>query len=213
MSHSNLAIFHAIGATEDSVEGRRRVIAELSTPDNVDGRRAFRFALENTEREYMVLGLESNQGYESSAVIKDGSSAPPSRLDPMIYYHPTTQPGARLPHVWLNKKVPGKRISTLDLCGKGAFTILTGIGGEAWRSASDKVSQELNITIKVWSIGVDQDFEDPHFQWEDLRGTDEDGCVLVRPDLFVAWRVKSLADASKAADAALSVALRQILSL
>ena len=39
--------------------------------------------------------------------------------DRELYYHPTTWPGARLPHCWLGRG--GHKVSTHDLAGKGRF--------------------------------------------------------------------------------------------
>ena len=36
----------------------------------------------------------------------------------------------------------------------------------------------------------DCDYEDPFGDWARIRGVEDDGAVLVRPDQFVAWRSK-----------------------
>ena len=59
-----------------------------------------------------------------------GRRSPRTRATPSSTTPPTTWPGARLPHCWLERG--GERVSTHDLAGKGRFTLLTGIGGEAW---------------------------------------------------------------------------------
>jgi hypothetical protein len=33
-----------------------------------------------------------------------------------------------------------------------------------------------------------------YLDWEEKAGVEEDGCVLVRPDLFVAWRAERSGD-------------------
>ena len=38
------------------------------------------------------------------------------------------------------------------------------------------------------------DYEDLYGQWCELVGIEMNGCILVRPDLYIAWRSKSLAD-------------------
>ena len=47
-------------------------------------------------------GVELGQRYRSSAVVPDGTPEPEPSRDPELYYHPTTWPGARLPHCWLS---------------------------------------------------------------------------------------------------------------
>ena len=59
----------------------------------------------------------------------------------------TTWPGARLPHVWVFERA-GKKLSTLDLCGHGQFTLLTGIGGEAWVAAAQTLGAEFGLPIR-----------------------------------------------------------------
>ena len=38
------------------------------------------------------------------------------------------------------------------------------------------------------------DYEDLYGQWRELVGIETNGCILVRPDLYIAWRSKSLVD-------------------
>jgi hypothetical protein len=66
------------------------------------------------------------------------------------------------------------------------------------------------VEIKSYSIGWKEDFEDVYFDWARRREVDEDGCVLVRPDRFVAWRSKSMVE-----DCAISLemVMTKILSL
>ena len=82
-------------------------------------------------------------------------------------------------------------MSTLDVAGKGGFTLLTGIGGDGWRKAAEVVHSRLGVKVKVVGIGIGLEWEDVYLEWEEKVCVDEDGCVLVRPDLFVAWRSQS----------------------
>ncbi len=75
----------------------------------------------------------------------DGSPEPSFSRDAELYYHPTTWPGARLPHCWLGKD--GRKVSTHDLAGKGRFALLTGISGQAWVGAAQQVAAQLGIEI------------------------------------------------------------------
>lgn len=84
-------------------------------------------------------------------------------------------------------------LSTHDLAGKGRFCLFTGLGGKAgWREAADKVEQVLQLEIAVYSIGWRQDYEDVFFTWQQKRGVEQKGAVLVRPDRTVAWRSQNL---------------------
>ena len=48
--------------------------------------------------------------------------------------------------------------------------------------------EKLGVGIKGYSIGLGQDWKDVYYDWEKVRGVAGSGCVLVRPDRFVAWR-------------------------
>lgn len=137
-----------------------------------------------------------NQRYRSNAVYQaDQGLAPAFTRDPLEHYHPTTYPGARLPHAWLGNHVPSKYISTIDLAGKGRFTLLTGIGGGPhWKAAAAKVSSELGVPINAHAIGYGQDYKDVYLDWEGQNGVSDSGCVLIRPDYFVAWRSEAWVD-------------------
>ncbi|KAG5800709.1 hypothetical protein H9Q69_000268 [Fusarium xylarioides] len=108
--------------------------------------------------------------------------------DPILHYDASTYPGCRLPHVWLNTSVPSEPVSTIDLAGHGKFVLFTGVGGEAWQTAAQEVSEKLGVPLDVHVIGYRQQWEDFYFNWQRVRGVEDSGAVLVRPDRFVAWR-------------------------
>jgi 2,4-dichlorophenol 6-monooxygenase len=82
----------------------------------------------------------------------------------------------------------GLRVSTLDLVGRGAFSVVTGIGGEAWLEAAAQLADKIGMTITPVSIGPGQPYEDPYGTWADLREIEDGGVLLVRPDLHIAAR-------------------------
>ena len=57
-------------------------------------------------------GMIFGAAYTSSAVVPDGTPAP-MLANPVTDYVPSARPGARAPHVWLERN--GVRISTIDL--------------------------------------------------------------------------------------------------
>lgn len=188
-------MWEALGVILPTPELRVEALNELTLPTEQGRARRSRLqaAIEETEHEYHALGTEMGQYYESSAIYtadETESFYSPEMIakDRDLCLTRSTYPGCRLPHVWLNDAVPVERISSIDLAGHGTFTILTGIGGEAWRSAAGQVGAELGMEIKTYTIGFRQDYEDVYFDWARVRGVDETGCVLVRPDRFVAWR-------------------------
>lgn len=170
-------------------------------------RAALRKAIDFKVYEFDCHGVEMNHRYASGAVVADGQAAPAPNSDMELYYQPTTTPGARLPHAWVYDRKGGKH-STLDLCGKGQFTLLTGIGGADWVRAAEAVGQALGLPIRAVTVGPRADFEDHVGDWDKVRDIRDAGCVLVRPDQHVAWRsAGAVADAG----ADLGRVMRQIL--
>ena len=82
----------------------------------------------------------------------------------------------------------GRLQSTIDVAAGGAFHLLTGPGGDAWRAACDEITERTGLDIKVTSIGPGCSFGDPYGEWRRIRGVGDSGAVLVRPDGHVAWR-------------------------
>jgi hypothetical protein len=71
------------------------------------------------------------------------------------------------------------------LAGHGVFCLLTGIGGDNWKAASQSVSRELGLEIRSHGIGWGQDYVDVYGDWEEKREVEEDGAILIRPDRFI----------------------------
>jgi hypothetical protein len=131
-----------------------------------------------------------NQWYTSNAIHLDDEISPRPTLegDHIVEVQISTYPGSRLPHVWLDVPSRPNLVSTLDLAGKGSFCLLFGVGGEAWKFAAQSISKVTGIPIVSYGIGHGLDYMDIHRNWHTKRGVGEDGCVLVRPDRFIAWR-------------------------
>lgn len=185
----------AIGMLEDSVERRKEILAEFEDEGSQGRhrRQEFEAGIANTAREYHGLGIELNQTYVSSGIYRnDEVGALPEVDDPVATHLISTFPGRRLPHAWLNSRTPGQRLSTIDLAGHGRFCLLTGPGGREWKAAAKSISKALNVDIAAYSIGWKQDYEDIYFDWAKKRQVEEDGCVLIRPDRFVAWRSQTM---------------------
>ncbi|WP_405534409.1 FAD-dependent monooxygenase [Streptomyces sp. NBC_00075] len=152
--------------------------------------------------EFNAHGVDLNQRYESAAIVPDGTPDPGFARDPELHHQPSTRPGAKLPHAWLTSGT--RTLSTLDTVGRGRFTLLTGIGGDAWVRAAK--AQPLDIATVV--VGPGQEYEDPYGDWAGLSEVSDAGVLLVRPDGFVAFRH---AEAAENAEQLLTDALRQIL--
>ncbi len=204
------AIFEALGMDGgvDHEKIQRNMDARCdATPAAEKQREALRKAIAFKNYEFDCHGVEMNQRYASVAIASESSKPPGDGIDMELHYVPTTWPGARLPHVWVFGK-DGRPLSTLDITGKGHFTLLTGIGGEAWAEAGKSIGKKLGMDIKVRVIGPRRDYEDHTGDWARAREVSDGGCILVRPDHHVAWRAMK---ASASAEKDLSAALMKIL--
>lgn len=151
-----------------------------------DARRARLAEVFKTQRvEYTAHDIEMGFTYKSDAIIDDESS--PAWRDPMgAEYRPTTRPGSRMPHAWL--EVAGVRCSTHELIPTGGFLLLTGRSGDPWCRAAKMAADELELAVTAYRVGQGGDANDPDQTWEHLRGIEDDGAVVVRPDGHVAFR-------------------------
>src|SRR3981081_3649753 len=102
-------ILQALGFsdTNDPEVMKQRMPARADdTPEAQSQRVALAEALELKDYEFNAHGVELGQRYASHAVVPDGTPEPAYVRDPEFYYHPTTWPGARLPHCWLGSPGP-----------------------------------------------------------------------------------------------------------
>jgi len=192
----NMALFGqiatALGLTrhaQDQAEMDALVAAfEAPTTAGMLRRREFREAMAGLVYGFSAVGGEFNLRYVSGAVIPDDVDL--TVEDPELQVILGLQSGRRLPHVWLTERQ--HRVSSLDLCGGGAFTLLTGLAGQAWQAAARQVSQRLGLPITVHVVGPRQRYEDPYGDFARLCLPDETGAILVRPDHVVAWHVDAM---------------------
>jgi 2,4-dichlorophenol 6-monooxygenase len=130
--------------------------------------------------------VEIGFAYETGAVVPDGTR-PPARAPLGDVYQPTTRPGHRLPHAWIERD--GQRLSTHDLTGAGTdFVLITGPNGVPWVEAAAQVGEKLSVPIVAVSIGDGAEYTDADGGWAAVRQITDEGAVLVRPDNHVAWR-------------------------
>lgn len=129
--------------------------------------------------------MEMGFTYDQGAVVDDGS--PPAWRDPLgAEYRPTSKPGSRLPHAWLD--IDGKQMSTHDLVPIDGFLLLTDTTGRDWAEAGERLADETGITIRTIRVGEDGDATDPSGTWGAAREIDDGGALLVRPDGHVGYR-------------------------
>ena len=187
-------IFEALGLTDtqDPVKMKKNMDErKQNSPKAEKQRQALREAIAFKKYEFDAHGVEMNHRYKSNSVLTEGDKEPEFKKDKELFYEPTTYPGARIPHAWVYDKT-GVKHSLLDLCGKGNFSIFTGIGGEEWLKAAKNIETQLGIKIQCNIIGPDQDFEDHAGEWSSIREISDSGLILVRPDQHICWRSKDM---------------------
>ena len=190
-------IFESLGMTggtdHDVIQANMNARCDAGA-DAEKQREAIREAIAFKKYEFDAHGVEMNQRYKSDAVVTDGQMEPAFELDAELHYQPTTWPGARIPHVWVFDHDTGDKHSTLDLCGGGLFTIITGIGGEAWAKAAEAVQGEFGLSLRTHIIGPRQQYVDHTGDWARASEIGDTGCILVRPDQHVCWRIEEMTE-------------------
>ena len=185
--------FEVLGLTEAESEEEMRDQIEDRKANTARGRakrEALVSAMELKNYEFNAHGVELGQFYQSAAIVGDGTTRPEPARDPELYYQASTVPGSHLPHAWVGDAA--SKVSTFDLAPYGAFTLFTGIAGEAWAEAAEKAGRDLGVPIKTVIIGPGREVTDIYYDWARVREVDEDGALLVRPDKFIGWRSMSL---------------------
>jgi 2,4-dichlorophenol 6-monooxygenase len=177
-------------------------------PQGVARRAALNEALELKNYEFNAQGVELNQRCVSAAVIPDlAAGEEVFKRDPQLHLQATTRPGAKIPHAWVIG-LDGRRTSTLDLVGKGKFSLVTGIAGTAWTQAAGSMALPYLRTVVIGLAGA----QDVYCSWARVREIDEAGALLVRPDGVVAWRHTSGVADPASAERELRTALTTILA-
>src|SRR5579862_255431 len=128
-----------------------------------------------------ILGIEAGYRYVNSPIVCTEAGDGPDPDNPS--YVPTTWPGARLPHVWLNDGT-----ALHDRMGPG-YTLLRLAGTRADTSDLEQSFREIRAPLEVLEV-----------PGERPRDIYEYDLLLVRPDLHVVWRGNKFPqDASKIA--------------
>lgn len=136
--------------------------------------------------EFAAHDIELGFRYDNGFLVDDGTEAPES--DPFgQIYRPTTRPGHRLPHAWIEKE--DKKLSTHDIAGRDlGLGLITDDAGGDWLAMADQISTDHEIRISTAQIGEQAHYRDYDDIWEKVKGIKRGGALLIRPDNIVAWR-------------------------
>jgi putative polyketide hydroxylase len=146
------------------------------------------------------LNIELGYVYRSRAVAQEQPDDGAAHCNPR---ESRGRPGTRAPHLWLERQ--GRRMSSLDLYDR-RFVLLAGPDAEDWCRCALTAAAQERIALEVSRPGV-AGLHDPTGQLAEAHGIEASGCLLIRPDGFVAWRAHNAEGASvNAAKSALSLA-------
>ncbi len=137
-------------------------------------------AVDRQAAHFNMSGLDLGFCYQSHAVRSEG--APPQSDDPVSHYLPSTTPGARLPHAWLQHG--DTALSTLDLVTYGRFLVLAGRQDAELEAALSHL-QQAGYPIDLAVVAAESDLAPADEAFADLFG---EGTLLVRPDGHIAAR-------------------------
>jgi hypothetical protein len=149
-------------------DNSRNPLIDAPTPEGEAARRAVGTRLvEQNTRSWLPPGVHLGHIYNPSPVVVADTAPMPE--DDTFGYRPTSYPGARAPHVWLEPER-----SIIDLFGHG-FTLLQ--FAEASSEPLRRAAELRGVPLSVHRIHSPQ-----------AAALYEKALVLVRPDGHVAWR-------------------------
>lgn len=145
---------------------------EENSPAGAQARRELGAVLSTCGEQYGSIGVQLGARYDGSPIVAEDGGAP---ADDFIDYTPSSVPGGRAPHFWMDEG-RGFGSSLFDRLGTG-FTLLR-LGSKAPSgSALAETAARAGIPCTVLDC--------PDGEARDLYGCD---LALIRPDQHVAWR-------------------------
>jgi 2-polyprenyl-6-methoxyphenol hydroxylase-like FAD-dependent oxidoreductase len=159
-------------------------LANVTVPDAIEkdsaegeaARRHVSAQFSKFGEEFASLGVQLGARYDGSPIIAS-EGAPPT--DDYMRYTPSSVPGGRMPHFWLDEG-RGYGSSVFDRLGFG-FTLLRLGGATNDTSGIEQAARRRKIPFEVLDVPASE-----------VRDLYERDLVLVRPDQYVAWRGSEL---------------------
>jgi len=179
---------HVVAASRFATLGRRKWRSMWQpnirdqTPEGADTRASLaRMADIEQRKSNEMIGAEMSYRYDGSPVIASEAGEPPP-ID-FLDYHPTSWPGARLPHAWL---ADGSAMQ--DRIGNDLSYMLLRLGcSQADVAGLVQAFAAIGAPLRVLDI--------PDEEPRAIYGRD---LLLLRPDLHVAWRGNALPEDPRA---------------
>ena len=165
-----------VAASTFASRGRRKwraaydPVMRQNTPEGLAARQNYIHIADVEQRKSNeMIGAELGYRYDGSPLIWPEAGEGPA--DDFVRYTPTTWPGARLPHVWLDDGT-----ATQDRIGDG-YTLLRLGGSKADMGALERAFRAIGAPFTILDL--------PDAAARDVYGVD---LLLLRPDMHVAWR-------------------------
>lgn len=199
LAYNNTFVLNAaMGLIPGDVAHNRERLSHLfeDSPRGETARFQLQRIFHTQDIEFMAHNIELGFVYSSGgAVVPDGTDAPVEDPSGRTYV-PMTRPGHRLPHAWIERD--GKITSTHDLIGSGNqhdLLLITDETGQPWIEAANIITKKSALRIGTAAIAAHPQsvgscllYQDCDSQWKKVRGINDGGAILVRPDNFVLWR-------------------------
>lgn len=132
------------------------------------------------------IGLDLGYTYDDGALLPDGTPAPTAG-DRVSSYVPSTRPGARFPHFWLdgNRRTRSSR----GMIDYRASTLLLGERVQALPADAEALKElEARHGVRLFEL-ASADVPPCHrAAVHAMAQIEPDGALLIRPDGHVAWR-------------------------
>lgn len=173
-----IELFEALGLTENPQESAHNMAAALADPV---ARRRVATAIEHQQDHFDMFGLQLGFVYERGCIVPDGSE-PVRAVNATRDYIPSTRPGSKIPHAWI--ETAGGRRSILDLIDEVGFTLIADDDGAEF--ARELAASMTGVGVTVLVAG--RDFSDVDAHWWSAKEGAAARVLLVRPDQHVAWR-------------------------
>jgi 2-polyprenyl-6-methoxyphenol hydroxylase-like FAD-dependent oxidoreductase len=159
-------VFIALGIDPDPQISQQHFEEILASPD---ARGTLDVAIQNQATHFDMFGLQIGYKYELPA----STSPVPELTDEVIRnFTPSSDPGNRLPHGWIEKD--GSVISTLDLIPIDSYVSIAGPDHET--------------TEPCLRVGID--FIDTNNWWANTAKMSPSGHLLIRPDQHIEQRIE-----------------------
>ena len=135
-------------------------------------------AIPGQEEHFVASGLEFGYAYAGPLIDTAEGRCPDGDV---ALYHPTTQPGARVPHAIIDDQ-DGREMSTHDAIARRGLTVFTA-DVHGWTDALNGTSVSVPLTVVALTSTTGEGRSAV-----ELFEVGDRGAVVVRPDGHVVWR-------------------------